>query len=247
MNKYALVCDDNLTSAYCIKAMFEKLGYKIDIAQSAQETLEYLSKNTYDLLTLDRLLPDKNGLELLKEIKSNEATKNLPVIIISATPKDEEAAEYENDFVYWVEKSFDLGGFEEALESINKDTEARKLEVLHVENDEDLLNLIDITLSDIANVTKANNLTKAKQLIETQPFDIIILDYVFPEGTSDKLLPSIKSGVNKNAKLIMFSAYEENKIISRYFDATIMKTKISFTEFKDCIEKFIPNKSKTAN
>lgn len=235
MSKYALVCDDNLTSAYCIKTMFEKLDYKVDIAKNARETMDFLSKNQYDVLTLDRILPDKSGLELLKEIKSNEITKSLPVIVISATKKDEEAAEYEEDIVYWVEKSFDSTAFETTLETINQDTQKSKLEVLHVENDEDLLNLIDITLNDIANVTKINNLNDAKKVIEAQPFDIIILDYVFPEGTSDRLLPSIKSGINKNAKLIMFSAYEENKIIAKYFDAIIMKTSISFPEFKKCI------------
>lgn len=243
MNKYALVCEDNLTSAFCIKAMFEKLGYKVDSAQNAAETMDFLSKNKYDVLTLDVILPDKNGLDLLKEIKSNEATKDLPVIVISATKPDFINSDLEKDIVYWVEKSFDSTMFEETLAEINNSAAKSKLAVLHVENDEDLLNLMDITLSDVANVTRVNNLSQAKEIIEAQPFDIIILDYVFPEGTSDKLLPTIKSGVNKNAKLIMFSAYEENKIISRYFDATIMKTSVSFVEFKNCIDEFIQKKA----
>jgi len=126
---------------------------------------------------------------------------------------------------------------------MTKQKNKNKVEILHIENDEDLLNLIGVTLEDIANVTQVTNLTEAKEIIEKNKFDIIILDYVFPDGTSDKLIPAIKSGINKETKLIMFSSYEESKILSHYFDKIMVKTNISFDEFKECIEKFIPVKS----
>lgn len=237
MDKCALICEDNLTTAVCIKAMFEKLGYKADIAQSAGETFELLNKNKYNLLTLDILLPDKSGFELLKDIKNTNLINDLTIIVISITPKSTMPPAFKNDIAFWMEKSFDVKELEKALEIVSMKKEKPK--VLHVENDEDLLKLVEISLGDIAKVTKANNLQVAKNIIEKEVFDIIILDYVFPEGTSDKLINKIKIGINKNAKIIIFSAYEVNNILGKLVDRVIIKTNISFTDFKTCIEKFI--------
>lgn len=242
MNKHALICEDNLTSAYCIKAMLEKFGYSAEIARTEKETIELLRKNKYDLLTLDILLPDGNGLELAKTIENIELAKNLPIIVISATKKAEHELNFDNNIVYWIEKSFDMDEFEIAIGNIMEQTKQNNIEILHAEDDKDLLSLIEITLSDIANVTQVRNLGEARKKIETKQFDIIILDYVFPEGTSDKLIPSIKAGINKNAKIVMFSAYEENRVIAKYVDKIIIKTDVSFDEFKIVIEKFIEQK-----
>lgn len=241
MNKSALICEDNLTTAYCIKAMLEKFGYKTTIAQNVKAAFELLGKRKYDLLTLDILLPDANGLDLLKEMQGIELAKGLPIIIISSTKKENVDLNFQNNIIYWLEKSFDTTAFELALDNIikEKNKNKNKIEILYVENDEDLLNLIDINLSDVANVTKITDLLEAEIVLKKDKFDIIILDYVFPEGTGDKLIPTIKSGINKESKLILFSAYEEKKLFSEYFDEVIIKTNVSFDEFKKCIKKFI--------
>ena len=70
MNKHVLICEDSSTTAYLIKSMIEKLGYTAELATTAMQALELLNKNKYDLLTLDMILPDKNGLEVVKEIQN---------------------------------------------------------------------------------------------------------------------------------------------------------------------------------
>lgn len=240
MKKYALICEDNQTAAYYIKSMFERLGdYEVSIANTANETFELLKTNNYDLLTLDILLPDMNGLDLLKEIRKLEITRELPVIVISATKKESWQLEEKHDIIYWLEKSFEIDDLEKALDKMIGQKDKNKINVLHVENDEDLLTLVDMSLSDMANVTKVGSLQKAREIIPLNKFDIIILDYVFPEGTSDKLIPLIRSGINKEAKIIMFSAYEENKILANYVDEIIIKTNVSYEEFKQCIENLM--------
>lgn len=238
MKKNALICEDSLTTAYCIKEMLKKLGYDSEIATTTKDTLNLLNENKYDLLTLDVLLPDGNGLELIDQIKNITSAKDLPIIVISATKPDENDNNdlvADNSSVCWIEKSFDMKSFEDTLNKVS--TEKNNLEILHVENDEDILNITSLILNDIANISCVKTLPEAEKIIETKAFDIIILDYVFPEGTSDKLIPFIKSGVNKNAKIVVFSAYEESRIIKDYVDKVLIKTIVSFENLKDCIEK----------
>lgn len=239
MNKQALICEDSITTAYCIKEMLDKFGYESEIATTATEAVKALEQKKYDLLTLDMLLPDVHGKEVLKRIKTIPLAKNLPIIVISATKKEHNNIDFDNNVIYWMQKTFNISALEEIVSKIINNNEKNKVSILHVENDRDLSELISIMLSDIANVTGIKKLSDAEKELETNQYDIIILDYVFPEGTSDKLIPTIKYGVNKKAKIIMFSAYEENRIIARYVDEVIIKTNVSFDEFKLVIEKFI--------
>lgn len=241
-SKRVLICEDNKTTAFCIKSMFEKIGYTPDIALTANDATELLNETSYELMTLDLLLPDKDGLILLDELSNNEKTKKLPIIIISVSKPDEQIIKNNSQIVNWLEKSFELKDLEKSINKIMQDKNLNKVQILHIENDEDILSIINMTLKDIANVTGVKKLAEAKKLISESAFDIIILDYIFPEGTSDKLIPAIKSGPNKNAKLVIFSAYEESKILARYVDAIFLKTNVSNEQFKDSIESFINEK-----
>lgn len=57
---------------------------------NADDTFTLLKNDTPDVIILDILLPGKNGYEILEELKKNEATKNIPVIILSNFGQKEE-------------------------------------------------------------------------------------------------------------------------------------------------------------
>lgn len=237
-NKIVLICDDNYTTASCVKHMLEKLGYKTDIALCAKEAQDLLKVKKYDLLLLDIILPDKNGLVLLEEIKSDEETKDLPVIILSATEKDYADEKVKQQIVSWMDKSFDLSALEETVKTISS-RDDRGVKILHVEDDEDLLNIIAITLETIADIRQANNLTNAAKALEEEVFDVIIFDYKLPEDTCEKIIDNIKFTHNKDAKLVLFSAYEPDKELAAKFDKVMLKTTVSSEEFFNCINDFV--------
>lgn len=238
-NKTVLICEDNKTTAFYIKSMFEQLNYNPDIALCAGEAIQLLNDKNYDLMTLDIMLPDKDGLVFLDELSNNTKTEDLPIIIISVSKPDPKIMKNNYRVIDWLEKSFDIEDLKKSVTKIMQAKNLNKIEILHIENDEDILNIINLTLRDIANVTGVKKLSDAKDIITKNAFDIIILDYVFPEGTSDRLIPTIKSGVNKNAKLIVFSAYEESRILANYVDTIFLKTNVSNEQFKNSIESFI--------
>lgn len=246
IQKTALVVEDNRTTAFGIKTMLEKLDFQTDIALTAQEAEDMLALKEYDLMTLDILLPDKNGLTLLDELRNNEATKNLPVIVVSASEKDKFILDSEHCVADWLEKSFDLEALTETVNQIMLKKQQNKVNILHVENDFDILNITSSNLKDFANITTATTLSEAETILNNFVFDIIILDYKLPDGNCDGLISVIRNTSNRHAKLIVFSAYEINEFLSSQVDAVIQKTKVSNEQFCECIEKFV-NKSTIVN
>jgi DNA-binding response OmpR family regulator len=82
MKNIILVEDDPfLLDIYITK--FKEAGFNIEVIKEGQKVLETLKKKLPDLLILDIVLPDVDGLEVLKEIRSQDAFKNLPIIILS--------------------------------------------------------------------------------------------------------------------------------------------------------------------
>lgn len=231
-----LICEDERTTAFCIQKIIEEMGYKSDIAYTAKEAQNFLATKTYKFMTLDIILPDKSGLVLLEEIKNNEATKDLPIIILSATKPDFVNFDISKKIIYWIEKTFDLTNLEETANSIILDKPTDKVKILHVEDDEDLLTLISMTISDFAEITQINTLDKAAKAIQEKAYDIIIFDYMLSDGTCENIVNDIKNTPNKNAKLVLFSAYELSRELSSKFDKVLLKTTVSNDEFIKCIK-----------
>lgn len=100
-----LVVDDSSTNIVLLEAILNGQGYEIETAQSVKEAYQIIKKETVHLILLDLLMPRISGYDFLKEIKSNDSTKDIPVIIVSAV------ADAENR-----KKSIELG----ALDFINK-------------------------------------------------------------------------------------------------------------------------------
>ena len=70
-----------LSSAYRVK--LAKEGFEVKIAENGTDLLEQLKTYTPDLIILDLVMPNKDGFEVLKEIKANDKWKMIPVIIAS--------------------------------------------------------------------------------------------------------------------------------------------------------------------
>ncbi|OGZ73044.1 MAG: hypothetical protein A2908_01815 [Candidatus Staskawiczbacteria bacterium RIFCSPLOWO2_01_FULL_38_12b] len=88
MKKILLVEDDPfIVDIYANQ--FRKEGFLIDTAKDGKMALEKLKNNYPDLLVLDIILPNMDGWELLRTIRSDQSLKNLKVIIVSNLDKQE--------------------------------------------------------------------------------------------------------------------------------------------------------------
>lgn len=83
MNPSVLIVDDSLTVQMDLKSVFDGGDYACTLASTMQEAREALAATHFDLVVLDVLLPDGNGVDLLCEIRENPATASTPVIMLS--------------------------------------------------------------------------------------------------------------------------------------------------------------------
>jgi len=81
--KTILFIEDEPTIQKSISRFLEKEGYEVKSALDGEIGLETAKKIKPDLILLDLILPKKDGFEVLKELKKEEATKNIPVIALT--------------------------------------------------------------------------------------------------------------------------------------------------------------------
>ena len=82
---HILIVDDYPASRYALARMVRQQGYQARELASARALLEALDEPPVDLVILDVHLPDGNGFELCRRLKSDDRFATLPVIVVSAT------------------------------------------------------------------------------------------------------------------------------------------------------------------
>lgn len=115
-----LIVDDFSTMRKIIRNILTQLGFKnILEADDGTTALEILSKEKVDLVISDWNMPKMSGLELLKTVRSNEAIKDLPFIMVTAEAQKEnilEAIKYKVN--QYIVKPFTPETLKEKLEKV---------------------------------------------------------------------------------------------------------------------------------
>ncbi|WP_212003347.1 hybrid sensor histidine kinase/response regulator [Chitinophaga sp. HK235] len=79
-----VMADDDDMNCMLFSKILEGLGCKVRITSNGQEALDAIEKKLPDLIILDSTMPVLNGIETLKKLKSDNRTKNIPVVIATA-------------------------------------------------------------------------------------------------------------------------------------------------------------------
>jgi two-component system chemotaxis response regulator CheY len=89
-----LVVDDFSTMRRIIKNILKQIGFtSIDEAENGEIALSKIGDGNYDFVISDWNMPEMTGIELLKMVRANEATKDLPFLMVTAEAKKENVIE----------------------------------------------------------------------------------------------------------------------------------------------------------
>ena len=107
MRKTILIANDEELLRRSLRKDLAILGYEVREAADGEQALEELANDHIDLLICDVLIPKRTGWELLKAVKSNPKTKNVPVIVLTAKNVEPDMFKgYELGADYYMSKPF---------------------------------------------------------------------------------------------------------------------------------------------
>src|SRR4030067_1819271 len=76
-----LVVDDDAGTAKLVQLYLEKAGYLVDVSHDGLDALKKAKTNTNDLIVLGLMLPDKSGLDICRELRTES---DIPIIMLTA-------------------------------------------------------------------------------------------------------------------------------------------------------------------
>lgn len=118
MPEKVLIIDDSLTNNVLLESLLQSEGIDSTLAYSGKEALDILKKEPPSLILLDIMMPDMDGFMVIDRLNKNEATKNIPVIMITAKDDSESIVKAKNAGVKdFITKPIDLN---KVMESVKK-------------------------------------------------------------------------------------------------------------------------------
>lgn len=205
-NKPILVIDDDPEVRFTIGQYLTTRGYEVIFASDAESGIKLAIENKPIAITLDIILPDKDGWSALKELKENPATKDIPVILVS--------------FVGDKTIGVGLGAFDYLIKPINPENLAacfsklelsinKKIQKIVIVDDDELefekfkreFSSENISIEFIQDSEFAFN-----KIAEVQP-DLIIVDLLMPKVDGISLTHKLKSSrTTRNIPIIISTA-----------------------------------------
>jgi len=210
--KRLLLAEDNRTTAIQMGNVLENEAYLVDIVTGGEEAIDYLRNTTPDGIILDLMMPDVDGFEVLRFIRNNDQTSNIPVMVLTArelTSKDlsflienniqKLAQKGETSIESILNRIKQMLNMEVKIESSNridfrlKKRFKEKPEVLIVEDNLDNLITIKAMISNEYNLLEAiNGVDGLYKILKKKP-DIVLLDISLPRMDGLELIEIIKN------------------------------------------------------
>ncbi len=174
-----LIVEDDERDRELLVSTLTSAGYAVETAATGAEALARCAERTFDGATLDLLLPDMTGLELLSALRGDQRTHALPIVVVTVVANERVVAGFSVADV--LHKPFTREGLLAALRTAGVKPDS-KGGVLVVDDDPTALRLMDVTLgqlgfSAITRRTGASGLLAAEQLRPAA----VVLDLVMPE------------------------------------------------------------------
>ena len=129
-----LIAEDSPTQAEYLKYLLEKHQYKVLVAKDGKEAIGMVIQYKPSLVITDIVMPEMNGYDLCKEIKSRESTMNIPVILLTSFSRSEDVMEgLSCGADNFLTKPFQEDYLVSSIEQILSDKEIQKSETVKVE------------------------------------------------------------------------------------------------------------------
>lgn len=179
-NRTILIAEDNEQAAQLLGIYLTEAGYQVEYATDGEEAIEKATEIRPFAITLDILLPKKDGWQVLREMKMKPNLQSIPVIIVSVT--EERQLAFGLGAVDHLVKPIDKEALLASLQSLKLPSRDGSPRILVVDDDPQTVRLLSTVLtSDGYEVLKVYGGSEAIETAVSQSPDLIILDMMMPQ------------------------------------------------------------------
>lgn len=222
-----LICDSNPDAARFIKKYLLKNHIKADIALTIKEAKEKISRNAYKAILTNIILQEDDSRAFIREIRSNNVTKNIPVFVIATNiHKEKETMGVGFEIINWIEKPIRSEDLHKLVDYINTNF-INTPRILLVEDDPDIQHLLRELMKSTAIIDASATLEEARTLLQTVAYDLIVLDLKLPDGLGTDLLPVENPKTGELIPVVIFSAFDLDPKYMHLVKEVLQKTKVS--------------------
>ena len=238
-----LVLEPDAPAAEQLATALQQHGYVTLIAETAAQARELLAEFSIQALTLSPALSDEDSIAFLQNLRSQNAYRHLPVLIVSLQPqrRDNDDGALRGGAVGvidWLHKPVDPSRVMDVVRACLR-TDGGRPRILHVEDDEDLRVLLARLVEPLAiDLLGAPTLSEARQLIDEQRFDLAIIDLMLPDGDGSELFDQLAQSVPP-PPVIIFSAMDSPVQDSRLALRQLVKSRHDGDELAALIQQLL--------
>jgi PAS domain S-box-containing protein len=242
-----LVVDRDPEIAALIETYLTKRGYDVVKAYTAAEALEVASREKPRVITLDVILDDADGFELLQRLKDRRETANIPVVVLSIVCDEGKscrlgAADY-------LEKPIDQGRLLRIVDSLVGQI-ASPLALI-VDDDRDIVKVLTRSMrSKGFAVAAAFNGLEALAAIKKKKPDVMLLDLKMPEMDGYQVIQQVKTNKDwSDIPIVVMTAHriDHDRIDIVKMATTQLAKPVSPEEIAEQVEAFMIKRSEAAH
>jgi CheY-like chemotaxis protein/CHASE3 domain sensor protein len=238
-----LVVEDDDRFAAIVRDLSRELGFQCLVAGTAEEALKLARKFKPSAVVLDVGLPDESGLMVLDRLKRDDATRHIPIHVISAADHSQTALSL--GAIGYLVKPVKREQLSEVLKTLQSKLNSTVRRVLIVEDDAVQRDAVGKLLSSgevetIGVGTAAECLEQLKQ----QTFDCMVLDLSLPDASGFSLLETLsQSGDHAFPPVIVYTGHDlsadDEQRLRRYSNSIIIKGAKSPERLLDEVSLFL--------
>jgi two-component system, NtrC family, sensor kinase len=222
-----MIVEDSATQAFQLRTLFEKEGWQVSCASTAESALLNLRESRPDLIVADYYLPGIRGDELCRRIRADPRSRSTSILMLTAEEggtgalavgADDCISKSEGDEILLRHVRVMLGAAD-----ARQDFEFQSGRLLAIDDSPTHLEHLSLTLQAAGyNVEKALSGAEGLQRIATQAFDCVLVDLIMPEMDGLEVcrrITSMRRALENPLAVIILTSSENEENMTRGLEA----------------------------
>jgi signal transduction histidine kinase/DNA-binding response OmpR family regulator len=208
-NARILLCEDDPDTAIGLRESLQQFEFRTDFAHTADDAVTRAVATPYAAILVDHQMPDRDGIDLIRRLREQPGLEQIPIVVMSADagPAHDDQRWSRLDVLDWLVKPVDIERLAQILDrAIARDGHARP-NILHVDDDHDVLDMVAEALGPAANVVSSDSIDDARRALAANDFDLAVLDIALGPDSGLDLLPDLRRPSGAEIPVIVFSAH----------------------------------------